>query len=83
MAYRMQSSVPDVTDLSQEPDSIFELYGPDSRKPGTFAAIACWRGGSPSVGSLHSALPSRLGSAWGFTRRHSRPGRETDQPSAR
>ena len=38
MAYRMQSSVPEVTDLSKEPDSIFELYGPDSRKPGTFAA---------------------------------------------
>src|ERR1700716_1407042 len=38
MAYRMQSSVPDLTDLSKEPDRIFELYGPDSRKPGTFAA---------------------------------------------
>jgi hypothetical protein len=38
MAYRMQSSVPEVTDLSKEPDSIFDLYGPDSRKPGTFAA---------------------------------------------
>src|SRR6266702_2947434 len=38
MAYRMQTSVPEVTDLSKEPDSTFELYGPDSRKPGTFAA---------------------------------------------
>ena len=38
MAYRMQSSVPEVTDLSGEPESVFELYGPDSRKPGTFAA---------------------------------------------
>jgi len=38
MAYRMQTSVPEVTDLSGEPDSMFELYGPDSRKPGTFAA---------------------------------------------
>jgi len=38
MAYRMQSSVPEVTDLSKEPDSIFEMYGPDSRKPGSFAA---------------------------------------------
>src|SRR2546423_2343405 len=34
----MQSSVPDVTDLSKEPDSIFQMYGPDSRKPGSFAA---------------------------------------------
>src|SRR5882762_4491059 len=38
MAYRMQTSVPEVTDLSSEPDNIFELYGSDSRKPGTFAA---------------------------------------------
>ena len=37
MAFRMQTSVPELTDLSDEPDSIFELYGPDSRKPGTFA----------------------------------------------
>ena len=34
----MQSSVPDLTDLSKEPESTFQLYGPDSRKPGTYAA---------------------------------------------
>ena len=38
MAYRMQTSVPDLMDLSKEPDHIFELYGPESRKPGTYAA---------------------------------------------
>ncbi len=38
MAYRMQTSVPEVTDLSGEPDHVFDLYGPDARKPGTFAA---------------------------------------------
>jgi len=38
MAYRMQTSVPALTDLSKEPESIFEMYGPDSRKPGTYAA---------------------------------------------
>jgi hypothetical protein len=38
MAYRMQTSVPELTDLSKEPESTFELYGPDSRKPGTYAA---------------------------------------------
>jgi Protein of unknown function (DUF1501) len=38
MAYRMQASVPELTDLSKESEQIFELYGPDSRKPGTFAA---------------------------------------------
>ena len=37
MAYRMQSSVPDLTDLSTEPDHTFELYGPESKKPGTYA----------------------------------------------
>ncbi len=38
MAYKMQASVPDLMDLSKEPDATFEAYGPDSRKPGTFAA---------------------------------------------
>ncbi len=38
MAFRMQSSVPELTDLSQESEKTLELYGPDSRKPGTFAA---------------------------------------------
>src|SRR5262249_3166223 len=38
MAYRMQSSVPELTDLSKEPEKTFERYGPDSRKPGTYAA---------------------------------------------
>jgi hypothetical protein len=36
MAFRMQSSVPELTDLSKESDATFEMYGPDSRKPGTF-----------------------------------------------
>jgi len=38
MAYRMQSSVPELMDLSKEPESVFEMYGPESRKPGTYAA---------------------------------------------
>jgi len=38
MAYRMQTSVPDVMNLSGEPESVFELYGPEARNPGTFAA---------------------------------------------
>jgi hypothetical protein len=38
MAFRMQTSVPEVTNLSSEPASTFDLYGPDSRSPGTFAA---------------------------------------------
>jgi hypothetical protein len=38
MAYKMQASVPELTDLSGESAHTFELYGPDARKPGTFAA---------------------------------------------
>jgi hypothetical protein len=38
MAFRMQSSVPELTDLSREPFSVREMYGPDVSKPGTFAA---------------------------------------------
>jgi hypothetical protein len=38
MAYRMQTSVPDLADLSSEPASTFELYGPDARRPGSYAA---------------------------------------------
>jgi uncharacterized protein (DUF1501 family) len=38
MGFRMQSSIPEVTDLSQESDATFELYGEDARTPGTFAA---------------------------------------------
>ncbi|MBC8164259.1 MAG: DUF1501 domain-containing protein [Bryobacteraceae bacterium] len=38
MAYRMQTSVPDLMDVSKEPDSVFDMYGPESRKPGSYAA---------------------------------------------
>ena len=37
MAFRMQASVPDLTDFSSEPESTWNLYGPDAKKPGTFA----------------------------------------------
>ena len=38
MAYRMQTSVPDAVDTSNEPDYVFDLYGEDARIPGTYAA---------------------------------------------
>jgi hypothetical protein len=38
MAFRMQTSVPEVIDIKDEPDDVFEMYGPDSRDPGTYAA---------------------------------------------
>lgn len=37
MAFRMQSSAPELSDLSDEPDWVFDLYGPESRTPGTYA----------------------------------------------
>ncbi len=40
MAFRMQTSVPDLVDVADEPASTFELYGDDAKKPGTFARNA-------------------------------------------
>ena len=38
LAYRMQTSVPELTDLSGEPEEVMEMYGPDAKKPGSFTA---------------------------------------------
>jgi len=38
MAYRMQTSIPELMDMGEEPEEVFELYGEDARTPGTFAA---------------------------------------------
>lgn len=38
MAYRLQSSVPDLMDISKEPQEILDLYGKEAQEPGTFAA---------------------------------------------
>jgi len=38
MAFRMQASVPELVDVSQESESVFRMYGDEARKPGTFAA---------------------------------------------
>jgi hypothetical protein len=38
MAFRMQASVPELTDFSDESDATFEMYGADSKKPGSFAS---------------------------------------------
>jgi hypothetical protein len=40
LAFRMQSSVPDLTNTANEPDSTYQLYGDDVKKPGTFAQSA-------------------------------------------
>jgi hypothetical protein len=83
MAFRMQTSVPELNDLSGEPESVFELYGPDSRRPGSYAAncILARRLAERGVRFIqlfhpdwdhHSRLPS-----WCSARC-----RDTDQPSA-
>jgi len=38
MAFRMQTSVPELMDLSKEPQHVLDMYGPDVKKPGTYAA---------------------------------------------
>lgn len=37
MAFRMQTSIPELSDFSDEPESSFKLYGEDARRPGTYA----------------------------------------------
>ncbi len=83
LAYRMQTSVPALTDVSREPASAFDLYGPEARKPGTFAAncLLARRLAERGVRFIqlfhrgwdqHTKLPTQL------------PGqcRDTDQPAA-
>jgi Protein of unknown function (DUF1501) len=83
MAYRMQSSVPELTDISKEPARDIEAYGPDVKKPGTFAAncllarrlaergvrfIQLYHRDWDHHGGLPAALPKRC--------------KDVDQPSA-
>jgi uncharacterized protein (DUF1501 family) len=83
MAFRMQSSVPDLTDLSNEPKNILEMYGPKVTQPGSFAnsAILARRlveRGVRVVQLLHRGwdqhgnLPTELGNQC----------KDTDQPTA-
>ncbi len=83
MAYRMQTSVPELMDISSEPESVYEMYGPDSRKPGTFAAncLLARRLAERDVRFVqlyhrgwdhHGDIPKRLPVS----------ARDTDQPSA-
>lgn len=83
MAYRMQTSVPELTDFSDEPDHVLDLYGPQVREPGTFAYnclmarrlaergvrfIQCMHAGWDQHNSLTTELYTQC--------------RDTDQPSA-
>ncbi len=83
MAFRMQTSIPEVTDLSKETKETLDLYGPDATKPGTFAAncllarrlaergvrfIQLYHQGWDHHGNLPTAIRGQC--------------RETDQPAA-
>lgn len=83
MAFRMQSSIPEVTDVASEPQHIFDLYGADAKTPGTFAAncllarrlaergvkfIQLYHQGWDQHGNLPNAIQVQC--------------RETDQPAA-
>ncbi len=83
LAFRMQSAVPDLTDISDEPEHILEMYGPDVRKPGTYArnCLLARRMAERDVRFVqlyhmgwdhHDNLPDHL----------TKQCRDTDQPSA-
>ena len=83
MAYRMQTSVPELTDLSKESEKTLERYGPDARKPGTFAfnCVLARRLAERGVRFIqlfhrgwdqHGALPRNI----------RKQAEDTDQPSA-
>jgi hypothetical protein len=83
MAFRMQASVPELTDLSREPDRVTDAYGPDVRRPGSFAAncllarrlaergvrfVQLYHRGWDNHGNLPTNIPKQC--------------RDVDQPSA-
>src|SRR5438876_4166634 len=83
MAYRMQASVPDLVEISKEPQNILDMYGSDVKKPGTFAynCLLARRMAERDVRFIqlyhrgwdqHNNLPKRI-------REQSK---DTDQPSA-
>lgn len=83
MAFRMQTAVPEITDMSKEPESIIKLYGPECMVPGTYAAncllarklsengvrfVQLYHQGWDSHGNLPNEVRSQC--------------KDTDQPSA-
>ena len=83
MAYRMQTSVPELTDISKEPESVLEMYGPDVKKPGTFAYNCLLARRMAERGVTFTQLYHR-----GWDQHNNLPKRireqctDTDQPSA-
>ncbi len=83
MSYRMQSSIPEATGLDDEPQHVLDLYGPDVKKPGTFAynclqARRLAERGVKFVQLYHQGWDHHGGVKGGMSRQC----QETDQPSA-
>jgi hypothetical protein len=83
LAFRMQTSVPEVADVSREPKSILDLYGPDATKPGTFGyncllARRLAERGVRFIQLYHQGWDQHGGLPAGIRVQT----RETDQPSA-
>ncbi|MSU34877.1 MAG: DUF1501 domain-containing protein [Pedosphaera sp.] len=83
MAFRMQTSVPNLTDISGESEATLDLYGPDVRKPGTFASNCLLARRMAERGVRFIQLYHR---GWdqhgGLPRRIREQCKDTDQPSA-
>src|SRR5262249_43937761 len=83
MAFRMQTSVPELMDVSREPRAVFDLYGPSARVPGTFAAN-CLLARRPAERGVRLIQLYHRG--WGPPRNLPRQirgqCRDTDRPSA-
>jgi hypothetical protein len=83
MAFRMQTSVPELVDISHEPESVLELYGPDVKKPGTFAHNCLLARRMIERGVRFVQLYHRGWDQHGnLPRRIREQCRDTDQPSA-
>jgi hypothetical protein len=63
MAYRMQTSVPEVMDATKESAATYELYGAEAKSPGTFAANCLLAGGSPSATCASSSSITPAGTS--------------------
>ncbi len=83
MAYRMQMAVPEVTDLTNEPKHILDMYGPDVTTPGTYAYNCLARQKTGRKGcSFYPALPLGWDHHGRLTGGITRATQQTDQPSA-
>jgi hypothetical protein len=83
MSFRMQTSVPELVDVSKEPESVLEMYGPDVKKPGTFASNCLLARRMAERGVRFIQLYHR---GWdqhgGLPKRIREQCQDTDQPSA-